>query len=405
MSLEEALRAQEEQVDDLLKAANKYVGALKTWKKACQTGHIGNLQKAMVQSREIAPALAAPAADAASNWTFDVRDYLESGDWRRELQAAAGEKFSLRVLEEGETLVSSPVVIRAQAGRGILQIGKASWPLLRPQVVAAELKRLRDRAQSANSQEFLDGLLAAAMRLNKDAVTGETPPQIFSRFRDIYDLFSITPGWKKENPPAAFGQAIYALHRSDIRVTRSGRKLEIEYPSGKRKRERRVQRHCRRWPRHPLLRHSFQVKEQRMQTMDALNARLLVAPEELLRALDQECLLDYIKSGGASVKVVSGSDTDLNSVQEGVRERARQEGYFLRVPRPVQTGSGRQKERPAPHRPFLFRGHVRRGLEGVGARTGAAVSGGAGHLCRPRTAIWTIWTASRRTTSAARRIC
>ena len=233
MSLEEALRAQEEQVDDLLKAANKYVGALKTWKKACQTGHVGNLQKAMTQSGEIAPALAAPAAEAASNWTFDVRDYLESGEWRRELQAAAGEKFSLRVLEEGETLVSSPVVIRAQPGRGALQIGKVNWPLLRPQVVAAELKRLRDRAQTANSQEFLDGLLAAATRLNKDASSRARPlRQIFSKFRDIYDLFSITPGWKKDNPPAAFGQAIYALHRSDIRVTRSGRKLEIEYPSG-----------------------------------------------------------------------------------------------------------------------------------------------------------------------------
>jgi hypothetical protein len=231
VSLEEALRTQEEQVDDLLKAANKYVGALKTWKKACQTGHIGNLQKAMSQSREIAPALAAPAAEAASSWTFDVRDYLESGDWRQELQAAAGEKFSLRVLEEGETLVSSPVVIRAQAGRGILQIGKVNWPLLRPQVVAAELKRLRDRALSANSQEFLDSLLAASTRLNKDTPAGDETPGIFSKFRDIYDLFSITPGWKKDNPPAAFGQAIYALHRSDIRITRSGRKLEIEYPS------------------------------------------------------------------------------------------------------------------------------------------------------------------------------
>ena len=54
MSLEEALRVQEEQVDNLLKAANKYVGTLKSWKKACQTGHIGNLQKAMAQAKETA---------------------------------------------------------------------------------------------------------------------------------------------------------------------------------------------------------------------------------------------------------------------------------------------------------------------------------------------------------------
>ena len=65
-----------------------------------------------------------------------------------------------------------------------------------------------------------------------------------------------------------------------------------------------------------------------MLTTDALNARLLVAPDELLHALDQECLLDYIKSGGSSVKVVSGSDAHLSYVQERLRERTREEGYY-----------------------------------------------------------------------------
>ena len=81
-----------------------------------------------------------------------------------------------------------------------------------------------------------------------------------------------------------------------------------------------------------------------MQTMDALNARLLVAPNELLRALDQECLLDYIKSGGASVKVVSGSDADLNYVQAGLRERAREEGYFYAFLDPAKLEAGGKKK-------------------------------------------------------------
>ena len=225
MTLEEELRAQETQVDDLLKAANRYMGTLKAWKKACQVGHIGNMQKAMTQASEMAPALTAPAQSAAQNWTFDTRGYLESEEWRAELQTTAAERFGLRILEEGETLVSSPVVIRASGARGVLQIGKVNWPAIRPQVVAAELKRLRDRAQSANSQEFLDSLLFAAQRLDEN-------DHSYARFRDVYELFSITPGWKKENPPAAFGQAIYALHRSELRMTRSGRKFELDYPSG-----------------------------------------------------------------------------------------------------------------------------------------------------------------------------
>lgn len=225
MNLEDALQTQEEQVDDLLKSAGKYLSALKNWKKACEIGHLGNRQKAAAQAAELAPALAAPTADTAESWQFDVRAYLESGEWREELRAAA-DKQGLRALEEGESLVSSPLVIRAVPGRSALALGKTNWPAIRPKVVAAELKRLRERANSGNSQEFIDSLFAVAQRLDPDS------PAPFAKFRDIYELFCLTPGWKKDNPPAAFGQAIYLMHRSGLQTTRAGRKFTFDYPSG-----------------------------------------------------------------------------------------------------------------------------------------------------------------------------
>ena len=135
-------------------------------------------------------------------------------------------KQGLRVLEEGETLISSPLVVRAVPGRAALSLGKVVWPALRPRVAAAELKRLRERAAAGNSQEFADSLFAACRHLTSDA------PAPFMRFKDIYALFALTPGWKKDNPEAAFGQLIYALHRSGLSATRAGRKFEFEYPSG-----------------------------------------------------------------------------------------------------------------------------------------------------------------------------
>ena len=65
-----------------------------------------------------------------------------------------------------------------------------------------------------------------------------------------------------------------------------------------------------------------------MATMDISGKRLLVSPEDFLRALDEECLLDYLKSGGSSVKFVSGSDAQLASLQESIRERTRQQNYY-----------------------------------------------------------------------------
>lgn len=224
VNLEKTLQEQEQQVDALLKAASRYVASLKAWKKACQSGHLTNRQKAAAAAQEMAPELAAPTRQVAESWDFDTRAYLEEEHWRKELQAAA-EKHGLRVFEEGDNLVSSPVVVRAQPGRGSLALGKVNWPMIHPQVAAAELRRLRDRTSSANSQEFADCLFAACQRLSQEA-------NPFAKFRDIYEQFCLAPGWKKENTPAAFGQAIYALHRSEIRTTRSGRKFDFEYPSG-----------------------------------------------------------------------------------------------------------------------------------------------------------------------------
>lgn len=213
MNLESALQAHEEQVDALLKSANRYVGALKAWKKACQTGHVGNRQKAAAQAEELVGALPAATRETAAAWDFDVRAYLESEAWRRELQETAAEKYSLRVLEEAENLISSPIVVRSQPSRGTLQLGKVNWPTLRPRVVAAELKRLRERTGSANSQEFVESLFAVWERISREGYP-------VAKFKEIYDRFCETPGYKKEHPPAAFGQEIYALHRSDVRATK-----------------------------------------------------------------------------------------------------------------------------------------------------------------------------------------
>ncbi len=225
LSLEEALQEQEERVDGLVKAAGKYVSALKAWKKACHHGHLGNMQKAAAQAEELGGALPQTTRDARQAWEFDSRTYLEGDAWRQELQQTASERFGLRTVAEDDTLISSPVTVRAQPARGVLLLGKLSWPFIRPSVAAEELKRLRNRTAAANSQEFLESLLGACQYLG-----GKERP--FAKFRDIYDLFCLSPGYKRENPPMAFAQQIYALHRSGLRATRGGRTFEIEYPSG-----------------------------------------------------------------------------------------------------------------------------------------------------------------------------
>jgi hypothetical protein len=83
---------------------------------------------------------------------------------------------------------------------------------------------LRDRAANANSSEFLESLYAV---WNRQKASGA----VHLRLREVYDMWSLTPGWKRENPLAKFAQDVYALHRSELRATRGGVPFELVTPS------------------------------------------------------------------------------------------------------------------------------------------------------------------------------
>lgn len=222
-AFDEALREDEERVDALLKSAKKYLAALQAWKKSAQTGNYVARQKAVETARQTAPTLSSPVEDAADAWSYDVAAWLQT-DALREIQEA-GSRIGLRTLRDGETLVAPPVVVRAIPTRNALKIGKDNRTNLRPRVVAEELKKLRDRKSAAGSAEFLECLYGIWRKVSSK----ENPA---ARFRDIYDYFSLTPGWKKDNPEGAFGQSLYALQTSGLRMTRKEVPFQIEWPSG-----------------------------------------------------------------------------------------------------------------------------------------------------------------------------
>ncbi len=225
MSLEESLQEHEEKVDALLKLANKYLSAINAWKKATVIGNINDIQRKSALAEQLVLDLPQATSDTKSDWVFDIKTYLVGDAWREELKETAFNMFGLHTLTDDDALISSPITIRSQPARSQFLFGRVNWPALRPKAAAAELMRLREKTGSSNSQAFVESLHNASIRLSD-----KTDPH--AKFRDIYDLFCYAPKYKKENPPAAFGQQIYALHCSDIRTTRAGSIFQIEYPTG-----------------------------------------------------------------------------------------------------------------------------------------------------------------------------
>jgi hypothetical protein len=222
--LEAALDSHAAAVAALVKQASSLRSALQRWEKASKQGHIADRQKYADQAGALLPQLLEAAREVAAQWCFDVPEYLHSGAWRAEVIETAAKNHDLQIIEELGTLLSSPVVIRALPAQNSLAFGKIRWPMIKPSVVAAELKRLRDRAAGHNVDELLEALCAAYDHLK--------PGRHVVKFTDIYDLFCLTPNWKKENPIGAFSQSIYALQRSGAKVTKKNRKMEFIGPSG-----------------------------------------------------------------------------------------------------------------------------------------------------------------------------
>lgn len=223
-SLEAALAAHEAEVDALIKEAARYASALKAWKKACHMGRLADRQKASDQAVRLATAL--PTLTGAAQWTFDAGAWLRSDAWRTEIADALRALGLGAIKDPSGALLCPPLPLVAEPERSRLRAGRQTFSMLRPTAVAAEIRRVRERVAGARTQEFLEALYAATRHLRGTS-------DLRAAFREIYNLFSLTPGWKKENTELDFGQMVYALAGSGLQTTKDGKRFELQTPSGK----------------------------------------------------------------------------------------------------------------------------------------------------------------------------
>lgn len=220
-----ALDTHQSLVEALDKASKRYARAVKQWLGACRLGEVARLPKLQAAAEEAANEIWEMMPEALASWQFDASSYLESGAWREDLQAALDELGVKYFPAEPKHLLVPPVAVRAQPGFKRLMIGKRGCTWLRPSVVANHLKGLTEVAASDRAlQQFLESLYQAAKKYSKQG-------NYWIRFREVYDIFCLAPGWKADNPELLFGQRIHQLWTSSIRTTRDGSTANIEQPT------------------------------------------------------------------------------------------------------------------------------------------------------------------------------
>jgi len=85
-----------------------------------------------------------------------------------------------------------------------------------------------------------------------------------------------------------------------------------------------------------------------MMPAETVHAENTIAPEEWLRVIREDYLSDYLTAGGSAVKVISGSPETLEETRAGLRELARNHGFFTGEMDPARVD--RDGKKPDLHR-------------------------------------------------------
>lgn len=220
MGLRDVLEADRDRVAALRQVTEQLLKALRDWERQSADGALPGRERAATKAAELARGLAAPLADAAGAFDFDLADYLGTDAWREELHTVASEA-GLKLLEEGEQLICSPVVIRAQPASGRLMIGKRSWTKLHPDRVVEQLRKLQEQGSTRSAAETLRALHQVWLYKQRPAML---------KLREAYELFCLTPGYKREVPETLFAQRLRGLEVSGLTDIK-GDRLHFEWPS------------------------------------------------------------------------------------------------------------------------------------------------------------------------------
>ncbi|HVA89788.1 MAG TPA: hypothetical protein VNL71_08080 [Chloroflexota bacterium] len=230
LSLETALAGAEREAETVLKAAAKVTSALKTLQKAAKEGDLRKLRAAPDTIRQQMAVLDQEVARVEESWNFDEESYLRDGRFTQELLRMAGAR-GLNLSEQDDRLYSYPVLLSIAAADRSVKIDRKTERRIRPSYlihVLRERQRLPARFKAA---DFLESLLIAyealVDRASKQRHFGSVAP-----LKEIYDLFTMTPGRSKEYALAEFTRDIYLVDISGVNTTRNGSVVEFSASTG-----------------------------------------------------------------------------------------------------------------------------------------------------------------------------
>lgn len=229
-SLEDALARTESDIDGALKAAVAAAAQLKRAKKAAVSGVLRDLERSLESAEQLAGALRDSVRAVRAGWSFDDRQYLESGAFTQEV-LELGRSQGLALQEQDERIVSYPSLVRVLPNDASIEIDRKRQRGIRPSVVVETLRATQSRPPRFRPDAFIEAL-ARAYQLLLAAQAKE--PGATVKLIDVYRVLTVLPGQSAAYSRQELVRDIYLLDESGVDRTKDGLRMTLPASSGAR---------------------------------------------------------------------------------------------------------------------------------------------------------------------------
>jgi hypothetical protein len=227
---ESVLGTTQDSAEDALKSAGGLTRELRKAKAAAASGQVRELRRALDAATAVAAELSAAVTEIRNGYDIDESAYLASGDYAKELLAAASDR-GVAMFEEDERLLCYPSIVRVVPGDSVIEIDRRRERRLRPSVLVGLLAAAQQRPPKFRAEQFLESL---AEGYDLVVARAAKKPDAVARLVDIWAVLTLLPGQAKEYTRPEFARDLYLLDQSGVRQAKDGRTLRWHASSGTR---------------------------------------------------------------------------------------------------------------------------------------------------------------------------
>lgn len=205
--LEAALSAAEADIEAAAKRAASLGRELKKARAAAATGQPGELRKALDQAASLNADVAEHIATTRAAYDVDETELLASGDYTKELLAAASDA-GLSMFEEDGRLLCYPSLVRLLPAEQAIEIDRRRERRIRPSVVIELLSKAQRSGPRFKPDPFLASLASAYdLIVAKQGKTGGA----VVRLVDLHGVLTLLPGQSRDYSKQEFARDLYLL--------------------------------------------------------------------------------------------------------------------------------------------------------------------------------------------------